>query len=94
MLFKVQKHVHRHERADISKDKTLCKQLRDLLSIDKKVLVLAERLKKEEAPKQLHKPTTENIPFFNREQIFVVKKVIETTDDQFMHWVSKKMKMK
>ena len=53
------------------------------------MLVLAERLKKKDSPKQLYKPTTENIYFFNGEQIFVVKKGAKTADGQFMYWVSK-----
>ena len=44
-LFKVKKHADCYKRADISKDKTLRKQLRYPLSIDEKVLVLAGRLK-------------------------------------------------
>ena len=45
-FLKKKKHADCHQKADISKNKTLCKQLRDLLSIDKKVLVLPEILKK------------------------------------------------
>ena len=70
---KVKEIADHYKRADISKDKSLRKQLRNPLLVNEKVLVLAERWKKEDAPKQLYKPTTENISFFNREQIFVIK---------------------
>ena len=40
--------------------------LRSPLNFNEKVLVLAERLKKKDAPGNLYKPSTENMPFFNR----------------------------
>ena len=52
------------------------KKLRSPLEIGEKVLVLAERLKKKDAPGTLYKSTTENMSFFNREQIFIVRKVL------------------
>ena len=42
--------------------------------LGEKVLVLAERLKKKDTPKELYKATTENIPYFNRNQGFIVKR--------------------
>ena len=46
--------------------------LRNPLNSDKKVLVLAERLKKEDAPGNLYKASTDNMPFFNRDRIFTI----------------------
>ena len=43
--------------------------LRTLLNLDEKNLVLAERLKKKDAPRNLYKASTENMPFFNRNRI-------------------------
>ena len=43
--------------------------LRSPLNLDKKVLVLAERLTKKDAPGNLYKASTENTPFFNRNRI-------------------------
>ena len=40
--------------------------LRSPLHLDEKVLVLAERLKKRDAPGNLYKASPENMPFFNR----------------------------
>ena len=54
-----------------------------------KVLVLAERLKKKDAPKQLYKATTENILYFNRDQVFIIKRVVKISDNQYNYWVAK-----
>ena len=61
----------------VSKDAARCKRkksrknFRSPLLIREKVLVLAERLKKKkDAPGTLYKSTIENIPFFNRNEIF------------------------
>ena len=45
--------------------------LRSPLNLDKKVLVLAERLKKKDAPRNLYKASTNNMPFFNRDRILL-----------------------
>ena len=68
-LVKVRKFAERYERSDIKSDRRFCKTF-------EKVLVLAERLKKKDAPGTLYKSTTENMPFFNREQIFIVRRVL------------------
>ena len=44
--------------------------LRSPLNLDEKVLVLAERLQKKDAPGNLYKASTDNLPFFNRDRIF------------------------
>ena len=61
-VFKVKPHSERYKRADFSKDKKNTEQLRNPLLQGEKVLALVERLKKNDAPKQLYKATTENIP--------------------------------
>ena len=48
--------------------------LRSPLNLDKKVLVLAERLKKKDAPGNPYKASTENMPCFNRNIIFIIYK--------------------
>ena len=58
-----------------SKDKFSKRRLREPLVVGEKVLVLAARLKKKDASKNLHKPTTENIIFFNRDRKFIIKKL-------------------
>ena len=53
-----------YERTDVKKDKKLLKKLIEPLKIGKKVLALAERLKKKDARGTLYKSTTENMSFF------------------------------
>ena len=73
---------------DIEKDKKICRKLRKPLKVGGKVLVLAERLKKKDAPGNLHKSTTENISFFNREQVFIVRKIVKISNI-YHYWISK-----
>ena len=42
------------------------RKLKSPLNLDERVLVLTERLKKEDAPGNLYKASTDNKPFFNR----------------------------
>ena len=64
-LVKVKEHAERYERADIKKDKVLCRKLREPLKTGEKVLPLAEQIKIKDAPCNLLKSTTENISSFN-----------------------------
>ena len=48
--------------------------LRSPWNLDEKVLVLAERLKKKDAPGNLCKASTENMPVFNKNRIFTIYK--------------------
>ena len=58
------------------------------MTVGKKVLVLAERLRKKVAPSNLYKSTTKNTPFFNKNEVFIVRKVVPT-DDTYYYWISK-----
>ena len=58
------------------------------LPVGKKVLVLAERLKKKDAPGNLYKSTTENTPFIHRNEVFIVRKVV-LTDYTYYYWILK-----
>ena len=58
------------------------------MTVGEKVLVLAKRLRKKDAPCNLYKSTTENISLFNREEIFVVKKVL-WKENSYNYWISK-----
>ena len=64
------------------------KKLRSPLTVGEKVLVLAQRLRKKDAPGNLYKSTAENISFFNREEIFIVRKVL-SKEDSYNYWISK-----
>ena len=50
------------------------RKLKSPLNLDEKVLVLAERLKKKNAPGNLYKASTDNIPLFNRDRISTIYK--------------------
>ena len=62
-------------------------KLRSPLSLDEKVLVLAERLKKKDASGNLYKASTDNISFFNRNRIFTIYKRIKLNDGTYLYWV-------
>ena len=72
-LVKVQKFAERYEHSDIKSDTRFPKKSRSPLEISEKVLVLAERLKKKDAPGTLYKSTTENMLFFNRQDLLLEK---------------------
>ena len=88
-LVKVRQHAERYEHADVKKDKKLRKKLRAPLRIGEKVLALAQRLNKKDAPGNLCKSTTKNISFFSREQVFVVKKTVKISNKNCNYWISK-----
>ena len=52
------------------------------------MLVLAERLRKKDPPGNLYESMTENISFFNREEIFIVRKVLPQ-ENSYNYWISK-----
>ena len=87
-MVKVSKEADRYERSDIRFDKKLRAKLRNPLLVGEKVLALAERLRNKDTSRNLHKSTTENMSFFNREQIFIVRKVVPR-DDSHNYWISK-----
>ena len=59
-LEKVGTHASRQDRYNLKKDILNPRKLREPLEIGEKVLVLAERLKKKDAPGRLYKSTTQN----------------------------------
>ena len=67
-IVKASKDADRYKRYDLRQDKKFKRKLREPLLLGEKVLVLAERLKKKDAPGLLFKSTTENISFFNRKE--------------------------
>ena len=63
------------------------RKLRSPLNLDEQVLVLAERLKKKDAPGSLYKASTENIPVFNRNQIFTIYKKAKLENGVYLYWL-------
>ena len=59
------------------------------MHLDEKVLVLAERLKKKDAPGNLYKASTDNMPFFNRDRICTIYKIAKLNNCTYLYWVDK-----
>ena len=87
-VVRVSRDAERYKCNDIRFDKNTRKKLRSPLTVGEKVLVLAQRLRKKDAPGNLYKSTTENISFFNREEIFIVRKIL-SKEDSYNYWISK-----
>ena len=87
-LNKVKEGLERSERSDINSDNRRENKLGGPLNIGEKVSVLAERLEKKDVPGSLQKSTTQNKPYFNKDQIFVIRKRV--TYDCYYYWLSKK----
>ena len=66
------------------------KKLRSPLNLDEKVLVLVERLKKKDVPGSLYKASTETIPFFNRDRIFIIYKRAKLENGVYLYWLQEK----
>ena len=76
----------RNDKNDQKIDKRK-RKLRSPLNLDQKVLVLAERLKKKDAPGNLYKASTDNMQFFNRNRIFTICKRVKLNNGTFLYWV-------
>ena len=63
------------------------KNLWSLLNIREKVLVLAKRLKKKDAPGKYFKSPTDNIPFFNRNRIFTIYQKVKLNINSYLYWL-------
>ena len=70
------------------------RKLRSPLNLDEKVLVLAERLKTKDAPRNLYKASTDNMPFFNRDIIFTISKRATLNNGTYLYWVEEDGKKK
>ena len=77
----------RNLKYNLKKDRRK-KQLRSPLNVGEKVLILAERIKKKDAPGFLFKASTENRPFFNREHIFTIIKRNKLEDGSYLYWLA------
>ena len=90
-LNQITKAFKRYKQHDLTVDFKRKKKLRDPLTIGERVLILASRLKKKDAPGVLYKSTTENKPFFSKKQVYVIRKIVKITDI-FHSWISEEGK--
>ena len=63
--------------------------MRSPLNLSEKVFVLAERLKKKDAPSKLLKASTKNMSIFNRNRIFTIYKRVKLNNGSYLYWVEK-----
>ena len=50
-------------------------------------MILAERLRKKDAPGRLYKSTTENKSFFNRGRAFIISERSKLNDNTYLYWL-------
>ena len=90
-LRKIENSQLRNDKYDQKIDKRKI-TLRSQLNLNEKVLVLAERLRKKDAPGNLYKASTENMPFFNRNRIFTIYKTAKLNNGTYLYWVEEEGK--
>ena len=83
---KIENNQMRNDKCDQKIDRRKI-TLRSLLNLDEKVLLLAERLKKKDAPGNLYKTSTDNMPFFNRDRIFTIYKRAKLNNGTYLYRV-------
>ena len=62
------------------------KKLREELNVGEKVLILAERLQRKPAPGKFYKQSVQNIFYFNKENIFIIRNKRKIEDKTF-YWL-------
>ena len=90
-LKKIGNNETRNDRYNQKIDKRK-RKLRSPINLDKKMLVLAERLRKKDVTGNLYKASTDNIPFFNRERIFTIYKRVKLVNSIYLYRVEEKGK--
>ena len=75
-----------------NKDIKQRKKSREPLDLGELVHVLGERLKKKDDPSKLYKCSTENKPFFNKSQLFTIRKRVIFNNGSYDYWLSKRGK--
>ena len=81
---KIENNQMRNDKYDQKIDRTK-RTLRRLLNLDKKVLVLAERLEKKDARRNLYKASTNNTSF-NTDRIFSICKRARLNKGAYLYW--------
>ena len=90
-LKQVTKAFKRYKKHDVNIDFRKRRRLREPLEIGERVLILASRLRKKDAPGVLYKSSTENKPFFSRKQVYIVKKRVKI-DNSYNYWIAEEQK--
>ena len=66
--------LNRLDKDDLKKYRTKKKRLHEELNVGEKVLILAEKIIKKSAPGKFYKQTVQNVSYFNKENVFTIKK--------------------
>ena len=74
-LDKTKKLYHRLDDYGVKKYSTKRRELRDELFIGEKVYVLAERIRKKNAPGKFYKQSVQNVSYFNKDKTFIVRAI-------------------
>ena len=82
---KIETNQSRNLKYNLKKDR---RKKQSPLNLEEKVLVLAERIRKKDAPGSLYKASTENIPFFNRDRIFTIYKRAKLENGIYLYWLT------
>ena len=88
-MHRTEKTKRLHDRLDRYDEKRYSvkrKKLREDLMIGKKVLVLAERIKKNAAPGRFYKQSVQNISYFNKHKTFMITKK-QSIDNITFYWL-------
>ena len=88
---KIENNQMRNDKYDQKIDRRK-RTLRSPLNLDEKFLVLAERLKKKDAPGYLYKASSENMPFLKRDRIFTIYKRAKLNNGTYLCWVEEDSK--
>ena len=83
---KAQRLHHRLDDYDKKRYSFKKKQLRTNLSIGERVYVLAERIKKKSVPGKFYKQSVQNISYFKKKKIFVIR-AKQTIDKITYYWL-------
>ena len=90
-LAKIENNQMRNDKLNQKIDKRK-RKLRSPLNLDEKVLILPETLQKKDAPGNLYKASTDNIPFFNRNRILTIYKRAKLNNGTYLYWVEEDVK--
>ena len=85
-LEKMRKVSRRQDRYDKEKYSRKRKKLRDGLYIGERVYVLAERIRKKCTPGKFYKQSVQNVSYFNKDMVFVIRKKKNVGDITY-YWV-------
>ena len=71
-------------------DKKICqrkrKKLKENLKVGERVYILAKRIKKKSAPGKFYKQSVQNISYFNKETVYIIRKK-QKIDEITYYWV-------